>query len=310
MSNYPSLEQIRSTHKALQDEIVETPVIELQPGLFLKLELQQKTGSFKLRGALNFMRSLTPEQLNRGVTAFSAGNHAIAVAYAARILGATAKVAMPLSANPDRVKKCKSLGAEVIQTEKRTDLPLIAKRHETEGRTLVHPFDHPRTIEGAAGVGLELINQVKNLDVVFVPIGGGGLAAGVACAIKQAKPNCKIIGVQALSADAMYRSFQTGRPERNENPNTVADSLCPPLIGSFTYATCKQFLDGIVRIEETDIKAAMQLLKKSKNLIVEGAGAISLAAALTNSEFNGKTIGAIISGSNIDLESFEINSRN
>jgi len=302
----PSLEEIRRVHSNLSDEIIETPVKELNPGLFLKLELQQKTGSFKLRGALSFMRSLSSQQLQKGVTAFSGGNHAVAVSYAAKAMGISAKVAMPSFASPLRISKCRDYGAEVLLSDDRSELINITKRHELEeGRTLVHPFDHPLTVTGAAGVGFEFLASVPNLQIVFVPIGGGGLAAGVSCAIKQINPTCKVIGVQARTADAMFKSFKTGKPERNDNPHTVADSLCPPQVGSYTYLVCKEFLDDICIVEETEIKQVMRVFYDRLGVMVEGAGAIATAAALKVSK--DKVVGAIVSGSNIDEKTFNQN---
>jgi threonine dehydratase len=301
----PTLENIVQTHKELSKDIIETPVHELRPNLYLKLELKQNSGSFKLRGALNFMRSMTEEQKKRGVTAFSAGNHAIAVAYAAKAMGISAKVNMFISANPLRIEKAQSYGAEVQIAPTKEELIGLSKKQESEeGRTLVHPFDHPKTIEGAAGVGLEFMKQVENLEVVFVPVGGGGLAAGVSAAIKQINPQCKVIGVQAPGVDAMYRSLKSGKPEKNENVVYLVDSLCPPQVGNYTLEVCKRYLDGVWRIEEAQIIETMRILKTELGFMIEGAGAIATAAALTAKQFADKKIGAIVSGSSIDEASF------
>lgn len=319
--NYPDCDEILATLEALRPEIVETPVIDgssllngasrIPRMVSVKLELFQKTGSFKIRGALNVMRSLSKAQLTKGVTTFSGGNHAIAVAYAAKALGTSAKVVMPCSANPARISACKDLGAEVFLVETRAEAPKLSQQfEESEGRSLVPPFEHPKTVAGAATVGYEFVLQKSDLDVVLVPIGGGGLAAGVACAIKQLHPKCRIIGVQAKGADAMYRSFQSGAAEFNENVSTVADSLCPPQVGAYTLSVCQEFLDDIWLVEETEIKKAMRLYYEHFKLTVEGSGAVSLAALLSpnGSTFEGLHVGVIVSGSNIDLNTFLVNS--
>ncbi len=315
--SFPSRDQIIKTAEGLKSKIVSTPVIDGSPlfgdltnipsRLSLKLELFQKTGSFKVRGALNLMGTLDAKQLKTGVTAFSGGNHAIAVAYAAKILNTSAKVVMPSSANPGRISKCRELGAEVFLVNTREEAPkLAASFQENEGRALIPPFEHEKTVAGTATLGYEFVSQVSGMDVVFVPIGGGGLAAGVSCAIKQFAPKCKVIGVQPKSADAMARSFKTGKAEFNENVDTVADSLCPPQVGSYTLSICRQFIDDIWVIDEEHTKKAMQILFKNFKLAVEGAGAISIAALMSGQAktLSGQHVGVLVSGSNIDLETF------
>jgi threonine dehydratase len=314
---FPSIDEIRKVHESLKPFVIETPVLdgrafldELPKGpssLFIKLELFQRTGSFKIRGALNVMMNLSHDELKRGVTAFSGGNHAIAVAYAAKVMGTTAKVVMPKSANAARVDACKSYGAEVHLVETRAEAPVLAASfQQSEGRTLVPPFEHPKTVEGTASLGYEFFKQVPGLDLIFIPIGGGGLAAGMACAIKQISPKCQVIGVQPMGADAMYRSFQSGRPEYNEHVDTIADSLCPPQVGAYTFSACQQFVDEVVRVDETDIIGAMRLLFSKYRLLAEGAGAISLGAftATESVTLAKRRVGVIVSGSNIDIGSY------
>lgn len=319
MLKYPNVEEIKATHKSLSQYVLETPLIDARElisqmprpcrHLLIKPELFQRSGSFKFRGAINVARNLTSAQLQKGITAFSGGNHAIAVSYVAKLLGTTAKVVMPASANPVRVAKCKALGAEVFLEENRADVPKRAMEFvENEGRTLIPPFEHYKTVEATATLGLEFFTQAQGLDVVLMAIGGGGLAAGVACAIKQIAPNCKIIGVQARSADAMSRSLISGRAEQNINPNTVADSLCPPLVGEYTFAMCENFLDEVVIVEEAKIKEAMKILFIELKIVAEGAGAVPLAALLSNAvafEPSAK-VGFIIGGSSIDIDSFKV----
>ncbi|MBX9766229.1 MAG: threonine/serine dehydratase [Bdellovibrionales bacterium] len=318
---HPEKTDIAETHRTLQSKLIQTPILDalhlseelgLAPrSLSVKLELFQKTRSFKIRGALALMNSLSTESIRNGVVTFSGGNHAIATAYAAKLFGVSAKVIMPDTANPMKISNCRNLGAEVLLVKTRAEAPpLAASIEKNEGRTLIPPFEHPKTVLGTATLGYEFISQCPELEVVLVPIGGGGLAAGVACAIKLIQPKCKVIGVQARTADAMLRSFQTGKPEYNDSVNTVADSLCPPQVGAYTFSVCKEFLDDIWIVEESEIKKAMQIYQNSFGLVVEGAGSISMGALLGKHgpSLSDKKIGVMISGSNIDLETFAKNS--
>lgn len=313
------LEDIKATHARLSKDVIRTPILdgrELIPALHspvaslsLKSEIFQRSGSFKFRGALNAITSLSPDELKRGIVAFSGGNHAIAVAYVAKLLGLSAKVVMPSAASPRRVEKCRDLGAEVFLVDQRADVPRIAaKIVEEDGRTLIPPFDHQRTIAATATIGYELLQQQPKLDVVFMAVGGGGLAGGVACAIKQIAPKCRVFGVQPKSADAMYRSLQSGHVEENVSVATFADSLCPPRVGDLTFEFCKRYLDGILLVDEKPIVSAMRLLSKNYQLVAEAAAAVPLAALLAGSiELSPKDhVAIILGGSSIDLDSFRI----
>src|SRR4029450_11391907 len=203
----------------------------LGPGtsVVLKEELFQRTGTFKPRGALTVMLDLAPEALARGVTAVSAGNHAIAVAYAAQVLGSTAKVVMPKTANPYRVAKCRELEATVALVEDvHVAFDRVKQIEADEGRTFVHPFEGPRTALGTATVGLELVEQVPDVQAVVVPIGGGGLCAGVGAAVKLARPDCAVYGVEPEGADSMSRSFAAGTPQAIPAGGTTADDRGGP----------------------------------------------------------------------------------
>src|SRR4029450_10788922 len=197
--------------------------------VFLKLELLQYTGSFKPRGALTTMLNLAPDALARGVTAVSAGNHAIAVAYAAKTLGATARVVMIKTANPFRVERCRSYGAEVVLAEDvHSAFATVKEIEKSEGRSFVHPYEGELTVLGTATLGHDWCRQAPDLDAVIVPIGGGGLAAGVACAVKLLRPKCQVFGVEPEGADSMHRSFAAGEPRSIEKVGTIADSLGAP----------------------------------------------------------------------------------
>jgi threonine dehydratase len=268
----PTLSEIRATRARLGDLVVETPVwrwqsreitelVGTETPVLLKLELFQHTGTFKPRGTLTVMLALDPATLARGVTAFSAGNHAIAVGYAARVLGTTAKVVMPSTANPARVAACRNWGAEVELVENVHRASERAREIEaTEGRTFVHPFEGPRTALGTATLGLELADQAPDLDAVIVPIGGGGLCAGVATAVKLALPRCQVFGVEPEGADSMRRSLAAGTPQSIEAVRTIADSLGAPYAAPYSFELCRRALDDLVLVSDEELRRAMGLL--------------------------------------------------
>ncbi len=275
--------------------------------VFLKEELFQRTGSFKPRGALSNMLDLAPEALARGVVAVSAGNHAMAVGYAAKVLGTTAKVVMPNTANPFRVERCRRLGAEVeLVADVHRAFERVHEIEAAEGRTFVHPFEGPLTAMGTATVGLELTRQVADLEAVIVPIGGGGLCAGVASAVKQAQPACQVFGVEPEGADSMKRSFAAGSPQSIDAVRTIADSLGAPYAAPYSFELCRRFVDEVVLVDDDALKRAMLLLFESAKLAVEPAGAAATAALCGPllERLRGKRVGLIVCGANIDAATF------
>jgi threonine dehydratase len=316
----PDRAAIEAAAAALAPHVRETPLWAwddetvgglLPPGTLpvLKLELFQHAGSFKARGALSVMLALTPEARRRGVTAVSAGNHAIAVAWAARTLGTTAKVVMPKTADPFRVERCRRLGAAVELAE---DVHVAFERTEQiereEGRAFVHPFEGPRTALGTATLGREMLRQDPLLDAVIVPVGGGGLAAGVASAIKQFKPECLVFGVEPEGNDTMLRSLRSGHPERAPEGGyrTIADSLSPPYTMEYSFGLCRQFLDDLVLVSDDALRRALALLFHGAKLAVEPAGASATAALLgpLRERLAGKRVGVIVCGTNISPERY------
>jgi threonine dehydratase len=311
---------IEATAELLRPHILETPVWHwddevvaglLEPGTrpVLKLELFQHAGSFKARGALAVMQSLDGPARAPGVTAVSAGNHAIAVAWASRTLGTTAKVVMPKTADPFRISRCRALGAEVVLAADVHEAFALAERIEREeGRTFVHPFEGPRTALGTATMGLEMLRQISGLDAVIVPVGGGGLAAGVAAAVKQFKPGCLVIGVEPEGNDTMKRSLASGKPEQAPagGPRTIADSLSPPYALPFSFGLCRRYLDDLVLVSDDALREALALLFRSAKLAVEPAGAAATAALLgpLRQRLAGKTVGLIVCGTNIAPERY------
>ena len=312
---HPGLVEIEAAAGILAPLVRETPTWPFRDELMdrllpkgttplLKLELFQYAGSFKARGALSVMLGLTVSARARGVTAVSAGNHAIAVSWAARTLGTSAKVVMPRSADPFRVARCVALGAEVVLAEDVHAAFALAERIECdEGRAFVHPFEGPRTALGTATLGRELLLQAPEVDAVLVPVGGGGLAAGVSAAIKQIKPSCLVIGVEPEANDVMLRSLKSGKPERvpEGGYRTIADSLSPPYTLPYSLDLCRRYLDDLVLVSDDAMREAMAILFRGAKLAVEPAGASATAALLgpLRERLAGRQVALIVCGTNI-----------
>jgi threonine dehydratase len=278
--------------------------------VFAKLEFLQATGTFKARGALASVSALTQQQLSRGVIAVSAGNHAIATAFAARRFGCSAKVVMPHYASHVRVNACRDLDAEVVFANDVHDAFKLAEGiRDTEQRFLVHPFEGAAVAAGTGTLGLEVCEQLKGFDAVVVPVGGGGLCAGVACAVKQLKPDCSVFAVEPVGADSMYRSFAARKPVGIDDVSTIADSLGAPYALPYSFAICRSFVDVLVRVDVDALRSAMSLLFDDMKVAVEPACAASTAALLgpLADRLKGKRVVLIFCGSNTDWESFELN---
>ena len=275
--------------------------------VFGKLEFLQRTGTFKARGALGVLSKFDAEQIKRGITAVSAGNHAIAAAYAARAVGASAKIVMIGSANPLRVAACKAMGGEVVMVDDVHEAFATAERiQEEEGRIFVHPFEGPDIATGTGTLGLEIVEQCPELDAVVVTIGGGGLIGGVANAIKQLRPECEVIGVEPEGADSMHRSFAAGKPQDIPKVATIADSLGAPFALPYSFALCQQNVDHLCRVSDTAIREAMGWLFTHMKIAVEPACATSTAAILgpLRERLQGKRVVSLFCGSNIDWRTF------
>jgi len=310
-----TLDDVRQIHARIRDQIVHTPVLRChrasaiaQSGhnaasVTLKLELMQIGGSFKIRGALAVLAGYDDAQIARGLTAVRAGNHAIAVAFAAKSRGVSAKLVMLQRSNPARVEACKHYGAEVIQVEDvHKAFDLVHEIERTEGRIFVHPYEGRGTAMGTATLGLEMIEQAPELDAVIVPIGGGGLAAGVSTAVKMLRPNAVVYGVEPFGADSMYRSFEKGSPQGIDKVATIADSLGAPSAQPYSFGLCRDSIDEIVRVEDDELKRAMGLLFRDAKLAVEPAGAAATAALCgpLKDRLKGRNVGVIVCGANID----------
>lgn len=284
--------------------LIHTDKINPLCDVYLKPENLQVTGSFKVRGAGFKISQLSAEEKQRGVIACSAGNHAQGVALAARRYGIPALICMPAGAPISKVEATRELGAEICLVDGvyddayRRALEINAER----GMTFIHPFDDEYVIAGQGSVGMEILNDLPNLDVVIVPIGGGGLAAGVAFAIKSLKPEVRIVGVQAEGAASMATSIGHNQIECLPSVLTIADGIAVKEPGKNTFALCQQYVDEIVTVSEDEICAAILALIEHHKLIAEGAGAVSVAAAMFNKiELGGKHVCCIVSGGNIDV---------
>ncbi|MAJ24554.1 MAG: serine/threonine dehydratase [Rickettsiales bacterium] len=313
-----TLSAITNARERLGERVVTTPSLQWQgaelskylgsdTAVFVKLELFQRTGTFKARGAMNAMLQLTDKQLKRGVTAVSAGNHAIAAAYCAHELGTNAKIFMPKTAKPLRIARAMAYNPDIVFCDTQSEMFDLAERAKTEeGRTFVHPFEGPMTVQGTATAGLEFAQQVPELHAMILPIGGGGLCAGFSAALKQVWPNVAIFGVEPEGANTMSLSFANGAPIRKEDVSTIADSLAPPLALPYTYSICRDLLEDIVLVSDEALRQAMRTLFYDLKLAVEPAGAATAAALFgpLKDRLAGKRVGVITCGANIDLADF------
>ncbi len=269
--------------------------------IHLKLELFQKTGSFKPRGVLNRLANLTDAERQRGLVTLSAGNHAQAVAWAAREYGVKATVVMPSRATKAKVDATLGYGGDVLQTD--GDLLATALEIQREHkRTLVHPFDCPFVIAGQGTLGLEVLEQVPEVETVIVAVGGGGLISGVAAAVKSVKPHARVIGIEPVGAPGMTESLRRSEPARLERLDTIADGLAAPFVGRLNYLHARDLVDEIVLVTDDEIIAAIRVLMERCKIVPEPAGAATTAALLSGkvSLTPGSTTVAIVSGGNID----------
>ena len=310
MTHTITLDDIRGAAARVSRIARVTPLLDIsaQAGntLLLKCENLQPGGAFKIRGAYNMVAQLSDEQRRRGVVTFSSGNHGQAMALAARELGAPAVVVMPTTAPKVKIEGVKGFGAEIIfagttSTERRERAEVEAR---ARGLTIVPPFDHPWIVAGQGTVGLEILDQRPDVATVIVPIGGGGLAAGVAAAIKLSRPDVKVIGVEPAGAAKMKTSLDAGHPVTLDRTQSVADGLLPVRPGDLTFSLVQQFVDSVVTVDDRQIIDAVLWLDSSVHIVVEPSGAATVAAALAGAGAPGPTV-AIISGGNIDPERLE-----
>ena len=297
-ASYVLREVVRKT------DMIYAPKLNLGNEIYLKTENLQITGSFKVRGAYYKMSRLSDEERARGVVACSAGNHAQGVALAAKKNGIKAVICLPDGAPISKIEATKSYGAEVCLVEGVYDdayKKAISLQSE-EGYTFIHPFDDEDVIAGQGTIALEIAEQLPDVDAVIVPIGGGGLISGIAYTIKSINPNVKVYGVQAQGAPSMYRSFKDHEIEELSAVSTIADGIAVKKPGNLTYEICSKYVDEIVTVSDDEISAAILTLMEQHKLVTEGAGAVSVAAAMFGKvDIKGKKTVCLLSGGNIDV---------
>ncbi len=313
MENVPSLQDLRDAHERIKPFVHRTPVlhselIDQAAGTYVcfKCENLQKVGAFKMRGATNAVLCLSDAQRSSGVATHSSGNHAQALAKAAKIVGCQAFIVMPETAPKVKVNAVKAYGAEIIfcapTLQAREDT--LKQVQERTGAAFIHPFDDYRVIAGQATAALEFMEEVNDLDIFMTPVGGGGLLAGTALAVHYLQPQSQVMAGEPSGADDAYRSLQTGEIQPSVNPITIADGLLTSL-STKTFGIIEQYVSRIITVDDQEIKQAMRLLWERMKIVVEPSGAVPLAAVLQQPQlFAGKSVGIIVSGGNVDLDQF------
>jgi threonine dehydratase len=302
--------KIADAMEALIDKVHQTPLKQsttlnylTNANVYLKLENLQKTGSFKLRGAMNRILSLSDQEANRGVIAASAGNHAQGVALASSLRGIKSKIYMPKHTPLSKVSATKGYGAEAVlagETYHESYQRAIEEMNQN-GSTFVHAFDDDMVIAGQGTIALEILKQNSQLDIIFVPIGGGGLISGISLGIKAYNPSIKVIGVQASGASATYQRFKGQKVKSLLPVNTIADGILVKEPGIKTYPIIEKYVDNIVTVTDEEIAHAIMFMLEREKMLVEGAGAAALAAILFKKvPIDLKKVGCIISGGNVD----------
>ena len=305
-----SLDRVYKASRVLKEVIRETGMIaapKINPAcnVYLKTENLQITGSFKIRGSYFKISQLTDEEKEKGVIACSAGNHAQGVALAATKNNIKSIICLPDGAPISKVEATKKYGAQVCLVKGVYDdaYNKALEIKEEKGMTFIHPFNDPDVIAGQGTIGLEILNQLPDADIVVVPIGGGGLIGGVAYTIKQLKPSCKVYGVQAAGAPSMEKSILNGEIKTLDNVNTIADGIAVKTPGDLTYELCQKYVDGIVTVTDDEIALAILTLLEQQKCIAEGAGATPVAAVMNGKipDIEGKNVVCVVSGGNIDV---------
>ena len=305
-----TLDRVYKASRVLKDVVRETdmilaPNIRKGTNIYLKTENLKVTGSFKIRGSYFKISQLSEEEKKKGVIACSAGNHAQGVALAATRSGIKSIICLPDGAPISKVEATKRYGAEVCMVKGVYDdaYKKAIELRDENGYCFIHPFDDPDVIAGQGTIGLEIMEQLPNVDAVVVPIGGGGLISGVAFTIKQINPNCKVYGVQAQGAPSMENSINDGQIETLARVQTIADGIAVKTPGNLTYDLVKEYVDGIVTVSDDEIALAILTLLEQQKLISEGAGAVPVAAVLAGKipDIDGKNICCLVSGGNVDV---------
>lgn len=308
------LDEIRAAAVVIASEAVRTPVVRsdeldslVGAVVFGKDESRQRAGSFKFRGAFHRLSAIPPDERPLGVVAVSSGNHGAAVACAAQILGIEATVHIPADVAPAKRALIEGFGARIVTFDRATpDREALARQQVADtGATFVHPFEDPLVMRGQGTLALELHDQVGQLDVLLVPMSGGGLMAGCASAMRQLDPMCELIGVEPANADDTVRSFAAGKRISIETPVTIADGLAVTSPGAATFEINRQLIDDVVSVTEGAIVEAMRVAARHLDRSLEPSGAVGLAAMLTTPDrFASRRVGVVLSGGNIDADRF------
>jgi len=305
------IDDIRLAAERIRPHVVRTPLLavpQLAPGyagLRLKCESMQRAGSFKARGALNRVLTLTADERRRGLCTVSAGNHAAAVAWAARVAGCSAVVVMPDSAPQPKIDAVRAEGAEIVfHADRATLFDRLREVQAERGATFVHPFDDPVVLAGAGTAGLEIADDVPDVHTVVVPVGGGGLLGGVASAVKALRPAARVVAVELEAGPGLAPALAAGKPVPAPRPPTLADGMTPPFVGALPLAVARESVDEIVLVSEAEILEAMRALLLRAKLYVEGSGAAATAALLAGKLRLPKdaVVVTIVSGGNADPE--------
>jgi len=306
----PTYDEIVKANSMRGDDIKKTPLIHsptfsdlTNSDIYLKAEFRQRTGSFKIRGAYFKIKLLSDDEKKHGVVAASAGNHAQGVAFASSLEKIPCTIVMPKNASPAKVAATRGYGAKVVLEGINYD-ESSAKAKEISkqtGATMIHAFDDPQVIAAQGVIGLEILEQLPDVDEVYLPIGGGGLAAGTLIAIKEKNPNIKIVGVQSKSFPSMYESVKRGSLIESGGDKTIADGISVKIPGKLTFDIIKELIDEIVLVDDTEITKAMFLLMERMKFVVEPAGAASLAYLISKKPSPGKKVVAVLAGGNIDM---------
>jgi len=306
----PSYDEILKANSMRGNEIKKTPLIHsptfsklTDSEVYLKAEFRQRTGSFKIRGAYYKIKSLSDEEKKHGVVAASAGNHAQGMAFASSLEKISCTIVMPKNASPAKVAATRGYGANVILEGVNYD-ESFAKAKEIAketGATMIHAFDDPQIIAAHGVIGLEILDDLPDVDEIYLPIGGGGLAAGTLIAIKEKNPNIKVVGVQSKSFPSMYESVKRGSLTKSGGERTIADGIAVKIPGQLTFDIINELIDEIVLVDDTEITKAMFLLMERMKFVVEPAGAASLAYLISKKPAPGKKVVAILAGGNVDM---------
>ena len=309
---FPSIDDFNNTLSDINKYIHKTPIVSssslnkiYNSNIFFKLELFQKTGSFKTRGAINKLLKLSDLERDKGVITISAGNHAQAISWACSQFNIKSKIVMPFDASPSKVEATKSYGGEVILT-KNNMMDECNDIKEREGLTFVHPFDDIDIILGQGTIGVEIIEKLNNIDYAFISIGGGGLISGIACVLKSINPKIKIIGVEPINSNVMTKSISSNKPETfDTNINkTLADGLAAPFAGNLTFEFVKKYVDEIINVSENEMIESMRVIIERLKVIPEAAASACFVPILRNKLNIKKNANSIIvlCGGNIDLD--------